>query len=412
MDIKSNNNKELKFPDGFLWGTSMSAYQVEGGNMNDWSEWEKSPKRLKELMKKGKFSDDFICGRACDFYSRYESDLDLAKSLNTNTIRLSIEWSRIEPQKENYNVTELNHYKEILWTAKANGLATVVTLWHWTNPRWFRDEGGWKNKKAVEYYTKYVDLIVNELGGDIDYWVTLNEPTLHIVNGYLTGKWPPNKISLIGAYKTYRYLIKAHKNGYKKIHSHFPEAQVSIAMITNYVAPAHKWNLLEVVISKIFHYYTNALFLNKIRKYLDFIGCDYYFHDRIVWYPPFKLNRNKKVTDMGWEIYPKGIYHVLKFLAGYKKPIFILENGLADEHDSQRAYFITNHLKYVHQAMSEGVKVIGYLHWSLIDNFEWSHGWSPKFGLFAVNRETMERTPRPSAGVYAEICKNKKINVK
>ena len=144
---------------------------------------------------------------------------------------------------------------------------------------------------------------------------------------------------------------------------------------------------------------------------MDYVGFSYYFHSRMVWYPPFIKNKNLQTTDNGWEIFPEGIYQDIKYLKKFNKPILILENGLADEKDEKRAEFIKEHLLFIHQAIEEGADIRGYFHWSLLDNFEWSSGYAPKFGLYAVNRSTFVRTPRPSAEVYRDICKNNRIIV-
>ena len=401
----------LKFPDGFLWGTSTSAYQVEGGIMNDWSQWEKSGKRMLKLMKQGKNPNHFICGQACDSYNRYKEDLELAASLNNNAIRFGLEWSRIQPKKDTWDVGAINHYRDVLAEAKKRGLKTVVTLWHWTNPAWVAKEKGWVNNNNIKHYLRYVDLVIKELGADIDYWVTLNEPMVHVVNGYINGKFPPEKRNIFKAKSVFDNLAKAHIEAYKKIHNYFPKAQVSITKLTNYFEPARKWCPAEIGLAKLLNYLANTKFLNKITNHLDYIGLDYYFYDRIVWYPPFKKNKNKRVTDMGWEIYPEGIYHVLKYLAKFNKPILILENGLADTEDKYRADFIREHLYYMHQAIEGGVDVQGYFYWSLLDNFEWADGYGPKFGLYEVDRKTFERTPRSSAKVYAKICTNNAVEI-
>ena len=402
---------EYVFPDGFLWGTSTSAYQVEGGIKNDWSEWETSEKRLAELEKKGEKMDDFICGQAVDHYHRYKEDLSLAAGLNNNAIRIGLEWARIQPKKDTWDVTAINHYKKVLDTAHDKGLKTVVTLWHWTNPLWLSKEGGWENGKAKEYFGEYVDFIIQELGGEIDYWVTLNEPLMHVFGGYLRGYFPPAKHSIFKAEKVFQNLVKGHKLAYEKIHKHFPMANVSLTALVNYFEAANFMNPIEQGIAKAMHYYWNHRFLSKTKKYLDYIGLDYYFHDRIIWYPPFRRNRNERVNDKGWEIYPEGILAVLRYLNGFKKPIIILENGLADAHDRYRANFIREHLYYIYKAMEEGVDVRGYFHWSLLDNFEWAYGWSPKFGLYLVDRKTFERKEKPSADVYREICGSNKVVV-
>jgi beta-glucosidase len=298
-----------------------------------------------------------------------------------------------------------------LQAAKKRGLTTMVTLWHWTNPIWFTEEGGWKNKKAVDYFSRYTSLIVKELGGDIDLWTTLNEPMAFVGFGYVLGKHPPcKKWHFLTANKIFNNLTKAHKMSYKIIHHHFPGAKVSFNSLTDYFEPYIKWDPLHNLLVKFAGYLHHGRFLNRTKKYLDYIAVNYYFHNRASYLPPFKMNKNRSLTDMGWEIYPEGIYHVLKYYQKFKNvPIYITENGIADENDSMRAKFIIDHLKYVHQAISEGVNVRGYFHWSFMDNFEWAWGWGPKFGLYAVDRATQTRTPRPSAAVYAEICKNNKL---
>lgn len=401
--------KDCIFPSDFLWGTSTSAYQIEGGIKNDWSEWEKERVKSKKFKVRKLREEDFICGRACDSYNRYEEDFDLAKSLNTNAIRFGVEWARVEGEKGKFDEKEIEHYRKVIQAARARGLKIVLTLWHWTNPLWLAHEGGWTNKKAVEYYSRYVKKIVEEFGDDIAYWVTLNEPMVHISNGYMTGKFPPNKRCFFKARKVFNNLVRAHKEAYKIIHEKNKNAQVSITQLTNYFEPAHRWLVDEIFLTNIFNYFWNLRFLNKIKNHLDFVGVDYYFHDRVVWYPPFKKNLNKKVTDMGWEIFPEGIYYVLKLLSRYKKPIIVLENGLADKEDKFRDDFIREHIYNVYRAIEDGVNVRGYFHWSLLDNFEWVEGWHPKFGLFEVNRRTQERKMRPSALVYSDICKNNRL---
>ena len=406
-----NSQKILKFPKNFLWGVSTSAYQIEGGIINDWSQWGKSEKRTRKLKRKGKNPDDFICGQACDSYNRYKEDAKLVKELNCGAYRLGIEWARIEPEEGKWNFKEVEHYRKVLQNLKDNNLKVVLTLWHWTNPVWLADMGGWSNKKVIDYFSRYTEFIAQELGDLVDYWVTLNEPMVHVANGYLIGMFPPNKKFSVKSYKVFKNLFKAHKEGYKIIHKKYPEAKVGITNLTNFFEPARNWCPVELGLAKFARWLWNESFLRKIKKSLDFIGIDYYFHDRIVWYPPFQKNKNEKITDMGWEIYPKGIYYVLKSLAKFRKPIVVMENGLADANDRERADFIREHLKYIHKVIGEGVDIRGYFYWSLLDNFEWAAGYAPKFGLYEVDRKTFARVPRPSAKVYAEICRNNVIEI-
>jgi beta-glucosidase len=406
------SEEKIEFPQDFLWGVSTSAYQIEGGIVNDWSQWENSPARKKELERQGKNPQDYICGRACDSYHRYKEDLDLAVSLNCGAYRMGVEWARIESREGEFDDQEIEHYKKVLDEAKKRNLQVVLTLWHWTNPTWVAEKGGWANKEVVKDFTRYAAAIIKELGDRVDYWVTLNEPMVHISNGYLSGKFPPNKKNIFQARRTFNNLVRAHNKTYKLIHQFYPDSRVSITKLTNDFQPARRWCPIEAGLAKLFHYFWNERFLRRIKDNLDYIGVDYYFHDRIIWHPPFKQNKNKQVTDMGWEIYPKGIYNVLKYLSKYDKPLLILENGLADAKDNKRADFIQEHLQYVYQAIQEGVDARGYFHWSLLDNFEWAEGFWPKFGLYEVDRNTFERRPRESSRVYAEICETNKLRIK
>jgi beta-glucosidase len=403
--------KVLQFPDGFLWGTSISAYQVEGGNKNDWSEWEKCGERVGCLKKENKNCLDYVCGNACDFYNQYERTFDLAKDLNNNAIRLGIEWSRIEPEKGKFNYEVIAHYKKMIQAAKAKNLQVALTLWHWTNPLWLAAEGGWTNKTVIDYYSRYVETVVKEFGDMVNYWFTENEPTIYVLNSYLRGKFPPSQKSLWQAIKVFYNLVAAHKQAYKIIHKHLPQAKVGANLMFNYIEPARKWQPLDHLASFLFSYFWNKKFVNAIVGTLDCVGAHYYFHDKVAWLPPFLRNENKEVNDMNWEIYPEGIYHILKFLRAYNLPILITENGIADADDDQRPQFIIDHLCYIQQAVSEGVKVIGYFHWSLMDNFEWTEGFTQKFGLYEVDRQTLECKARPSAAVYAEICKNNRLEI-
>jgi beta-glucosidase/6-phospho-beta-glucosidase/beta-galactosidase len=185
-----------------------------------------------------------------------------------------------------------------------------------------------------------------------------------------------------------------------------PTAQIGIAKNNIYFEP-HGRNPLNHVVKKIYDQAWNFYFLNRIQKHQDFIGLNYYFHNRINW--GFIKNENKLVSDLGWELHPEGIYHVLNDLKHYHKPIYITENGLADEYDRHRTWFIKQILRYVHQAIAEGTDVRGYLHWSLIDNFEWDKGFYPRFGLVKIDYTNHARIPRPSAYFFQNIAKNNSL---
>ena len=395
----------LKFPKNFYWGAAASAHQVEGGNVNDWSEWEKE--NAKQLTKKArsywqewqqeKFpemfeSKNYISGQACDHYHLYEKDFDIAKSLGHNTHRFSIEWSRIEPKEGRIDQKEIEHYRQVLLALKKRGLEPFVTLYHWPLPLWLSKKGGWLNPKTPYYFDRYVKIISENLFDLVKFWITINEPNVYTSNSFLKGNWPPQKKNIFQYQKVINQLIKAHKLAYKSLHLIDLDCQVGISK-----------NNIYFKNNPLVSYFWNNYFLNKIKEKQDFIGFNYYFHHQ------FFKKRDGPVSDLGWQIYPKGIYYVLKDLEKYNKPIYITENGLADTQDKKRAKFIKEHLSWIHKAIKEGVNVGGYFYWSLLDNFEWDKGFWPRFGLVEVDYKTMERKIRPSAKIYAKICKSNKV---
>jgi len=395
------SKKTLKFPAGFLWGASTSAHQVEGGNVNDWSEWEKE--NAERLVKKArgywqqwqqeKFPEilnpeNYISGRACDHYHLFEEDFDLAKSLSHNAHRFSIEWSRIEPEEGKFNRKEIEHYRQVLLALKERGLEPFVCLYHWTLPIWFSQKGGWLNPKAPYYFDRFVKIVSQNLFGQVNFWITLNEPMVYAGDAYLRGKFPPQKKSIFKYFKALNNLAKAHQLVYRSLHLVDLGCQVGITK--------NNWHFKNIPLVK---YLRNDSFLNKIKDQQDFIGLNYYKHRQ------FPKKKNLPISDMGWEIYPEGIYYVLKDLKKYKKPIYITENGLADAQDKKRAEFIKDHLYWIHKAIKEDVDVRGYFHWSLLDNFEWDKGFWPRFGLIEVDYQTLKRILRPSAYQYAKICR-------
>ena len=402
--MNNNLNQFLSFPKNFLWGVSTSPHQIEGDNHNDWSQWEKSEPRLDQLKKQNKVTSDYLSDKAANSWELFELDFDLVQELNCTTYRMGVEWSRLEPSEGIYDQATFEHYKKMFASLKARKIKLVLTLWHWTNPLWISENGGWANKSTINHFTRYADKCFREFDEFVDYWVILNEPTVHILNGYLKGNFPPNQKSIINAYKTAQNLISSQRLVYKQIHKAKPQAQVGFTTLANFIEPARKYNLLDLTLAKVFDYIWNIYFVQKTKNYLDFVALDYYFHDRVTAQKPYVVNENLSQTDMGWEIYPEGIYEVIKNFSRFDKPIYIMENGLADEKDEKREQFIKDHLAYIHKAITDGYDVRGYFHWSLLDNFEWAEGHTAKFGLYRVDRATFARTPQPSAKEYSRIC--------
>jgi len=216
-----SNKKVLKFPNNFLWGTGASAHQVEGGNFNNWSEWEK--KNAEKLAKEAKTywqswqqekfpgmlePKNYISGTACDHYHKFKQDFDLVKSLNHNAHRFSIEWSRIEPEKGKINQGEIEHYRQVLIALKERGLEPFVTLYHWPLPIWLAQKGGWLNPKTPYYFDRYVKIISENLFDYVNFWITINEPNQFTLNSYLRGVWPPQKKNIFKYFKILNIILK------------------------------------------------------------------------------------------------------------------------------------------------------------------------------------------------------------
>lgn len=380
----------MSFPNNFFWGAATAAHQVEGDNLNNWTIWEKE--NAERLAKRsGDNPSDHISGKAANHYSLFKEDLALAKSLNLNAYRFSIEWSRIEPEKGKFNQKEIEHYQKVIAECQVLGIEPFVTMWHWTLPLWFEKEGGWKNPQASKYFLNFANKLLN-IFPSVRFWITLNEPTVYANKCFLQGDWPPEEKSLINYFKVLKNLSFAHKKIYKLAKNKNSNLQIGIANHMAYIDGP--WPL-----NSILKYWANNHFLNKINNYQDFIGLNYYFHYKIFG----KLN-NLKISDMGWELYPAGIYQVLKDLQKFKKPIFITEHGLADANDTNRAWYIEESLNYINKAIDSGINVRGYLHWSLLDNFEWWDGFRPRFGLISVDyKNNFKRVVRPSANIYKKL---------
>lgn len=413
----------LKFPEGFYWGAATSSHQVEGGTHNDWDAWElHNAKRLaKESEKrfghlaiwpaiKAQAQDpaNYISGRACDHYHRYEEDFDIAKSLGHNAHRFSIEWSRIEPEEGKWDEKEIEHYRRVVRALRARGIEPFVTLWHWPIPLWMSYKGGWKSDEILYYFPRYAEKVVSVLKDDVCYWITINEPEIYSSKSYLKGAWPPQETNVFGYLAVFYNLIEAHIRAYKKIKETQPTAQVGIAK-NNICFEAYHGQFTSALYKRLADWWWNFYFLNQIRHYQDFIGLNFYFRNRIKDFV-FNQNENNKVSDLGWGLFPEGLLHALLDLKCYKKPIYITENGLADAEDRHREWFITESLRAVHKAIQAGVDVRGYFYWSLLDNFEWDKGFWPRFGLVEVDFSTLQRMVRPSAKAYAEIIKNGIMN--
>jgi beta-glucosidase len=411
-----------KFPETFYWGASTASHQVEGGTHNQWSVWElenanelaKTAKhRLSWLPDWEKFKteaqvpENYVSGKGVDHYKRYKEDFAILQSLNLNAFRFTIEWSRIEPEEGVWDETEITHYKDYIAELNNCGIEPFLNIWHWTMPTWFTDKGGFEKRANIKYFEAYVKKLTDELLFDVRYVIILNEPNVYMGLSYGSGEWPPQKKNQLLATNVYYNLALAHKRSYKIIKKQYPNMMVGVAQQLANIQPLRPGHFVDESVVKVMRYFWNWWWLNRTKHQQDFIGFNYYFTD---YYKGFKkANPPEPTSDLGWYMEPKGILPLMQRIAYHYpgKPIFITENGLADEKDTYRKWWLEETMVALDTAISQQIPVAGYLHWSLLDNFEWKYGWWPKFGLVAVDRDNnMKRTVRPSAKWWAkEIAK-------
>ncbi|MDP3985296.1 MAG: family 1 glycosylhydrolase, partial [bacterium] len=291
-----------------------------------------------------------------------------------------------------------------------------------TLPQWVADQGGWEKASTVRHFERFAKKMAEEYAGYVDQWITINEPMIYLSQAYLSGAWPPGRKSVPATIRAFRNLCRAHRQAYQVIHSVAPvvsgkPASVGIAKNVISFDPYRKHARRDVWFVRLADWLWNHLFFSRTRNTHDFIGINYYFHYRVAFVPSeyhhffFQVrNENREVSDVGWEVYPSGIFAAIQDMAIYKKPIYITENGIASTNDDKRIRFLVSHLKEVYHAIQSGIDVRGYFHWSLLDNFEWEKGFGPRFGLIEVDYDTMERKPRRSAGVYGSIAQQNGIS--
>lgn len=416
------DRRHTNFPKHFFWGGSTAAHQVEGGNHNQWTVWELAHAKefaqtahqhlshltnWHEIKDQAEEPDNYISGAGVEHYKKYKEDFRIAKSLNLNAFRFTIEWSRLEPEQGKWDAAEFDHYKKYIAELRAQKLEPFLTLWHWTVPQWFYEKGGFEKKENLKFFYKYVQKVCEELLEDVEYVITLNEPNVDTSFGYLLGLHPPATRSLFKFAKVYRNLAKMHNKSYDILKKHKPALQVGFSQQLANIQAKRPHNFFDQLTTYWMRYFWNWGFIRRARNHQDFIGVNYYFSD---YYSGIGRRHNPKVplSDIGWYMEPEGIYPLLvRTWTKFKKPIYITENGLADANDQHRRWWIEETMVAMERALSEGVDLRGYFHWSLLDNFEWQDGWWPKFGLVEVDRANgMKRKVRPSAKWYAQLIED------
>ena len=424
--IEQPNLPILNLPSDFLWGAATAAHQVEGNNNNDWTIWEKHnytqlatnpsankfytngpPPNWEDQKLLAANPNNYLSGRAVDHWNRWREDIDLAKSFGFNALRYSLEWSRIQPNAKTFDEKSLDHYRQYTEYCIDKGITPFITLHHFTNPIWLSEIGGWENSSTPHLFNEYVNQAISVMPKNKGiHYLIINEPNVYAGGSYITGEWPPNKTNPLTYRKVQKNLIKAHKIGYQTIKDIDNNALVSSTVnYTDFEPRNGPFFQINKLLAWTGEKLVNSWFYEATIDQTDFIALNHYMHC-VTNLGFFKNDTKEPRSDMGWYLNPDSMYRVLKGLAHYKKPIIITENGLADAKDTYRSWFIAKTLVSIQKAINEDIDIRGYLHWSLMDNFEWNSGWWPKFGLIEIDRQTMERKPRPSAYFYKSIIEN------
>jgi beta-glucosidase len=421
----------LEFPAGFQWGVSTSAHQFEGGNVhNQWHEWEA----------RGRIRSGDSCNTACNWWIDAEEDLDRARDLGLNAMRLSIEWSRLEPKPGRWDKHAVRRYREILKAIRSRGMRVFIALHHFTHPTWFEYKGAFTSNEGPQQFGVFSERVVTEFGDLCTDWVTFNEPNVYAAFGYLFGEFPPGRIrDMQAATAALLGTHRAHAYAYDAIHRLQSDAGVGIA--THYVAfKAATHSLSDRMLARIYDAAFNRATLSllttgsmpgtmsvlagrvpEVIGKIDFIGLNIYNRLYVRWpkgndrtggiFVPADVPQGDHGVDLPYgEAYPDAVIPAVEAYAQLKKPIYILENGVPDRSDRIRPWVLVKTLQNIHALMERGFDIRGYFHWSLVDNFEWNEGWKLRFGLYELDPHTQKRSPRLSARLYRDIVTQNAIS--
>lgn len=413
------------FPRGFLWGAATSAHQVEGGCTNNhWSAWEAEGRHIR---------DGSVSGMACDHYQRFAEDFRLAAELGHTAQRISVEWSRIEPEEGRFDERELDHYRAVCDAIRRHGMLPTVTLHHFTNPLWAQRRGGWESPRMPDWLARLAEHVGGALGDRVALWWTINEPMVAPLLCYLLGAHPPAVRDLGRALVVARHTLLAHGRMYGALRAVVPAA-VPVGVVHNMplveaLDPdsaddraeaaqqdwlVNEWYLRGLTSGRVAPPCGEDEEVPGLAGSFDVLGLNYYM--RLLVRPagsaggePGTIGLRRPAEpplcadEMGWEVHPSGLRRQLARLARLGKPLYVTENGLATLDEAARCRYLRVHLGEVHAAIAAGADVRGYFYWSLMDNFEWAEGWTRHFGLIGVDRRSLARTPRPAAFLLRDV---------
>jgi beta-glucosidase len=441
------------FGDDFLWGVSTAAFQIEGSHDADGkglSIWDVF------TAKKGRVKSGHHARTACDFYSSYQTDINLIRELNIPNFRFSISWSRLLPDGTGIvNPAGIAYYNRLIDYMLECGIEPWVTLYHWDLPQTLELKGGWTNRESINWFREFTELCARTFGDRVKNWMVMNEPSVFTGAGYFLGVHAPGKRGITNYAKAVHHVTLATAAGGRMLRMILPEANIGTTFSCTYIEPASD-KKKDIAAAKRVDTLLNRTFiepilglgypqadlpvLNKLNRYMkpgdsekmafdfDFIGLQCYTREvvRSSMLTPYigaalvtaKKRKVPLITEMQWEVYPPAIGHILKRFSQYEgiKKLIITENGAAfpdtvlngEVNDTERTQYIQDHLNEILKAKHEGAKADGYFVWSLTDNFEWAEGYHARFGLIHVDFETQQRTIKQSGRWYSRFLANEK----
>ena len=374
-----------RFPDGFVWGTATAAHQVEGNNWNnDWWAWEHAP--------------DSPCtepsGDACDHYHRFPEDLRMLRDLGFNAYRFSLEWSRIEPEDGEFSRVALDHYRRMCGTCHELGLEPIVTFHHFTTPRWVAARGGWTEPGTAELFARYVERVTAHMGELVGRACTFNEPNVVATFGYQWGLFPPGQRDPDLRRRANDVFIAAHRRAVEIIQAGPGQTPVGLTLAMQDLQAAPGGEAVRDAERQVME----DVYLEAARGD-DFVGVQTYTRFRYGPHGMLAPEPGARTTQMGYEFWPEALEATIRraWQVTEGVPILVTESGIGTADDAERIEYVERALGGVLTCLDDDIDVRGYVYWSLMDNFEWTFGYNPKFGLVAVDRETQTRAPKPSA---------------
>ena len=421
--------ESLTFPDHFLWGAATAAHQVEGNNTSsDFWEWETDPYTLVPVAEPS--------GIACDHFLRYKEDIAMLADLGLNTYRFSVEWARIEPRQADFDEKAIRHYVDVVETCLAHDVTPMITLQHFTLPAWVTHAGAWTNPEFPDWFARYTRYVMERLEGRAPYVCTINEPGNTLTRGYLgTFPTPPFVRNLDAFDAAAEGLNAAHRKAREVIRELAPGVKVGMAHALQDWhanaggAPVMEWarelhedrffvdtadddfmgvqtyTRLDVNAPRVVKPLSAALV--RSRRLTQSLALPLLRHQAAAALSQSAHADGTRLTQMGYRWAPEAVEATTRRMARLfpSKEIVITEHGVATENDTERIDYIRDGLQAVHRLVSEGIPITGYVHWTLLDNFEWWDGYRPKYGLIAVDRTNQERTIKPSAHWYGHVAR-------